>query len=57
MDYSGVSGRIKFSKRHDPEAGAEFLPFTYVQWNKGEVVTVWPPAMKTGEFVSPGWIK
>jgi branched-chain amino acid transport system substrate-binding protein len=56
-DYAGVSGRIKFSKRHDPEAGPEFLPFTYVQWNKGEMVTVWPPAMKTGEFVNPGWIK
>jgi branched-chain amino acid transport system substrate-binding protein len=56
-DYIGVAGRIKFSKRHDPEAGAEFLPFTYVQWNKGDAVTVWPPAMKTGEFVPPSWIK
>jgi branched-chain amino acid transport system substrate-binding protein len=56
-DYAGVSGRIKFSKRHDPEAGPEFLPFTYIQWNKGEMVTVWPPAMKSGEFVNPGWIK
>lgn len=56
-DHVGVSGRIKFSKRHDPEAGAEFLPFTYVQWNKGDIVTVWPTTMKTGEFVFPGWIK
>jgi branched-chain amino acid transport system substrate-binding protein len=56
-DYVGVSGRIKFSKRHDPEAGPEFLPFTYIQWNKGEMVTVWPPAMKTGEFVMPTWVK
>jgi branched-chain amino acid transport system substrate-binding protein len=57
MEYSGVSGRMKFGKNHDPEAGAEFLPFTYVQWNKGDAVTVWPPAMKTGEFVPPAWIK
>jgi branched-chain amino acid transport system substrate-binding protein len=56
-DYVGVAGRIKFSKRHDPEAGAEFVPFTYIQWNKGEIVTVWPPAMKTGEFVPPTWVK
>jgi branched-chain amino acid transport system substrate-binding protein len=56
-DYVGVSGRIKFAKRHDPEAGPEFVPFTYIQWNKGEMVTVWPPAMKTGEFVAPSWIK
>jgi branched-chain amino acid transport system substrate-binding protein len=56
-DYAGVSGRIKFSKRHDPEAGPEFLPFTYIQWNKGEMVTVWPPAMKSGEFVAPSWTK
>jgi branched-chain amino acid transport system substrate-binding protein len=56
-DYVGVSGRIKFSKRHDPEAGAEFVPFTYIEWNKGEMVTVWPPAMKTGDFVPPPWIK
>jgi branched-chain amino acid transport system substrate-binding protein len=56
-DYVGVSGRIKFSKRHDPEAGPEFVPFTYIQWNKGEMVTVWPPKMKTGEFLMPGWVK
>ncbi|HEY1361081.1 MAG TPA: ABC transporter substrate-binding protein [Xanthobacteraceae bacterium] len=56
-DYVGVSGRIKFSKRHDPEAGPEFVPFTYIQWNKGEMVTVWPPAMKTGELTMPPWIK
>jgi branched-chain amino acid transport system substrate-binding protein len=56
-DYVGVSGRIKFAKRHDPEAGPEFVPFTYIQWNKGEMVTVWPPAMKTGEFVAPTWVK
>lgn len=56
-DYVGVSGRIKFSKRHDPEAGADFVPFTYIQWNKGNMVTVWPPAMKTGEFYMPAWIK
>lgn len=56
-DYVGVSGRIKFSKRHDPEAGPEFLPFTYIQWSKGEMVTVWPSTMKTGEFVFPGWVK
>jgi branched-chain amino acid transport system substrate-binding protein len=56
-DYVGVSGRIKFAKRHDPEVGPEFVPFTYIQWNKGEMVTVWPPAMKTGEFVAPSWLK
>lgn len=56
-DHVGVSGRIKFSKRHDPEAGPEFVPFTYIQWIKGEMVTVWPPAMKTGEFTLPSWIK
>jgi len=56
-DHVGVSGRIKFSKRHDPEAGPDFVPFTYIQWNKGEMVTVWPPSMKTGEFVLPGWLK
>jgi len=56
-DHVGVSGRIKFSKRHDPEAGPEFVPFTYIQWNKGEMVTVWPPTMKTGEMLMPAWIK
>lgn len=56
-DHVGVSGRIKFSKRHDPEAGPDFLPFTYIQWNKGEMVTVWPPKMKTGEMQMPAWIK
>jgi branched-chain amino acid transport system substrate-binding protein len=56
-DYIGVSGRIKFSKRHDPEAGPEFVPFTYIQWSKGEMVTVWPPAMKTADFAFPAWVK
>lgn len=56
-NYVGASGRIKFSKRHDPEAGPDFVPFTYVQWNKGKMVTVWPPKMKTGEFALPPWMK
>jgi len=56
-DYAGVSGKIKFSKRHDPEAGPEFVPFTYVQWNKGKMVTVWPPKMKTGDLTMPAWVK
>lgn len=56
-NYIGVSGRIKFQKRHDPEAGPDFVPFTYIQWIKGEMVTVWPPAMKTGEFATPPWMK
>jgi branched-chain amino acid transport system substrate-binding protein len=56
-NYIGVSGRIKFQKRHDPEAGPDFVPFTYVQWNKGEMVTVWPPSMKSGEFANPPWMK
>lgn len=56
-DYVGVSGRIKFSKRHDPEVGPDFVPFTYIQWNKGEMVTVWPEKMKSGDFVLPPWMK
>ena len=56
-DYVGVSGRIKFMKRHDPEAGADFVPFTYIQWRNGEMVTVWPPAMKTSDILLPPWMK
>ena len=56
-DFVGVSGRIKFLKRHDPEAGPDFVPFTYVQWRNGEMVTVWPPAMKTGDMLPPPWMK
>lgn len=56
-DYVGVAGRIKFLKRHDPESGPDFVPFTYVQWRKGEMVTVWPPAMKTDDLLPPPWMK
>lgn len=56
-DYIGVAGRIKFQKRHDPEIGADFVPFTYIQWNDGKMVTVWPEAMKTGDLVMPAWMK
>lgn len=56
-NYVGVSGRIRFLKRHDPEAGTDFVPFTYVQWQDGRLVTVWPPKMKTGDFVFPRWMK
>lgn len=56
-NYIGVSGRIKFQKRHDPEDGPDFVPFTYIQWIKGEMVTVWPPSMKSGEFATPPWMK
>lgn len=56
-DYVGVSGRIKFQKRHDPEVGPDFVPFTYIQWNNGQMTTVWPTQMKSGDLVLPPWMQ
>lgn len=56
-NYVGVSGRISFQKRHDPEAGPDFVPFTYIQWQNGKLATVWPSSMKTNAFMFPPWMK
>lgn len=55
--FVGASGKVKFGKNHDPEIGTDFVPFTFVQWQNGKMVTVAPGKYKTGDIVSPAWIK
>lgn len=55
--FSGASGKIKFAKNHDPEIGDDFVPYTFIQWQNGEQVTVWPEKFKTGNIVFPEWMK
>lgn len=51
--FMGASGKIKFGKNHDPEVGDDFVPYTFIQWRKGEMVTIWPDKFKTGELIFP----
>lgn len=55
--FTGASGKIKFAQNHDPEISDDFVPFTFIQWQKGEMVTVGPVKYKTGELVFPEWMK
>lgn len=55
--FVGASGKIKFGKGHDPEVGDDFVPFTYIQWQNKEMVSVWPQKFATGKVVKPSWIK
>ena len=55
--FVGASGKVKFGKNHDPEVGDDFVPYTFIQWQDGKMVTVGPAKFKTGEIVIPSWIK
>ncbi len=55
--FVGASGKIKFGKNHDPEVGDDFVPYTFVQWQDGKMVTVGPAKYKTGDIVFPAWMK
>ncbi|PLT33325.1 ABC transporter substrate-binding protein [Bacillus sp. V5-8f] len=54
--FTGASGKIKFSKDHGYTIGEDFVPFTYVQWQDGKMVSVWPESLATGKAVKPAWI-
>ena len=56
-EFVGVSGVIKFDERHSPTVGADFVPFTYVQWQDGKQYMVWPDKMKVRDMIKPPWMK
>lgn len=55
--FTGASGIIKFSEDHGYMIGDDFVPFTYIQWQDGEMVAVWPDTIATGKPVKPEWIQ
>lgn len=55
--FVGAAGNIKFDEKHDILLGTEFIPFTYIQWQDGNMITVWPEQFATGDMVVPGWLK
>ena len=55
--FTGAGGVIEFNERHGIKISEDLVPFTFIQWQDGEVVTVWPKANATQEAVPPEWIK
>ena len=55
--FTGAGGIIEFNERHGINVGEELVPFTYIQWQDGEQVTIWPNSLATGEAVSPPWME
>lgn len=54
--FTGAGGIIEFNERHGINVGEELVPFTFIQWQDGEQVTVWPKSISTGEVTSPPWL-
>lgn len=55
--FTGAGGVIEFNERHGINVGEELVPFTYIQWQDGEQVTVWPESLATGDVVLPPWME
>jgi branched-chain amino acid transport system substrate-binding protein len=55
--FVGAAGNIKFDEKHDILLGTDFIPFTYIQWQDGNMTTVWPEKFATGEMIVPSWLK
>jgi branched-chain amino acid transport system substrate-binding protein len=59
-DYIGVTGRIRFDDTHqviygtDPEEASLCLAY---QWQKGEMVPIYPPTIAEGKVLLPLWMK
>jgi len=55
--FVGASGNIKFREDHGYTIGEDFVPFTYIQWQDGEMGVVGPESVATDEIIKPEWIK
>lgn len=53
IDYSGVSGRIVFSKAHQALLGGKYIPQPMVQWIDGKPNIVWPLETAKVGYVKP----
>jgi branched-chain amino acid transport system substrate-binding protein len=61
-DYVGTIGRIEFLPKTDTFAhgmriGEGYITGLMAQWQKGNPVTVWPPAVAAGKMTFPSFIK
>jgi branched-chain amino acid transport system substrate-binding protein len=61
-DYVGTIGRINFLPKGDTFAhgmrlGEGYITGLMAQWQKGDIVTVWPDKIAKGKMVFPSFIK
>jgi branched-chain amino acid transport system substrate-binding protein len=61
-DYVGTIGRIEFLPKdnqfaHGMKIGAGYINGLMVQWQNGNLVTVWPSNVATGKLKFPAFIK
>jgi len=57
-DYVGVSARWVFEDDHNSKFGSGYRVMGMFQWRQdGSREVVWPPEVKTGEFILPPWVK
>jgi branched-chain amino acid transport system substrate-binding protein len=55
--FTSASGKIKFREDHGYLIGEDFVPFTYIQWQDGEMAAVSPESVATSKIIKPDWIK
>lgn len=55
--FTGAGGIIEFNERHGINVGEDLVPFTFIQWQDEEQITIWPESIATGEVISPPWME
>jgi branched-chain amino acid transport system substrate-binding protein len=56
-DWKGVIGRYVFDKRtHTMRAGVDYLPLTMAQIDNQTSYVIWPPKLKSHDFVAQPWV-
>lgn len=56
-DFSGLSGQIVFSERHDLRFGPGFVMSVALQWQDGKIETYWPTGFGgTVPYRLPSWM-
>lgn len=55
-DYTGVAARWVFEDNHNSKFGPGYRVMGMTQWQDGgERQVIWPPELKTGDFILPPW--
>lgn len=57
-DMPATVGRIQFDENHDVKAGPGLVNALFAQWQEdGKRVVVWPKDVRSGQYITPPWIK
>lgn len=56
MRFVGTAGVILFEKNHDLKYGKDGKQPTWIQWQNGKQVVIFPKEYAVGKYISPPWL-